>query len=123
MFAEKEHKFSKLSVRQNGQQNQLSPSRSKLSLPARKCDESHALKGSQINEKLVEELVQGLFKSKKAQRFKNIPKEKLHAAVVTVPQDGIDSGKNPSGDFSSLLSPMCGGTESSTPAQTPNEFY
>lgn len=123
VFVKKEDKFSKLSVRQNRQQNQLSPSRSKLSLPLRKCNENDEMKGSQINEKLVEELVQSLLKSKKAQSFKNMPKEKLYAAAVTILQEGIDSGETPSEEFSSLLSPMRGGTESSTPAQTPNEFY
>ncbi|KAH1025331.1 hypothetical protein HUJ05_010073 [Dendroctonus ponderosae] len=122
VFVKKEDKFSKLSVRQNRRENQLSPSRSKLSLPL-KCSESDEIKGSQINEKLVEELVQSLLKSKKAQTFKNMPKEKLYAAAVTILQEGIDSGETPSEEFSSLLSPMRGGTENSTPAQTPNEFY
>lgn len=38
-------------------------------------------------------------------------------------QEGIDNGDTPSEGFSSLLSPLGGDTQSSTPAQTPQEFY
>ncbi|CAG9767438.1 unnamed protein product [Ceutorhynchus assimilis] len=101
-------KFSKLSVRQ------VKQSRSKLSLN---------LNTDNVNEKLVEELVQSLLKSKKAHIFKNMPKEKLYAAAVTILQEGIDTNETPSEEFSSLLSPLRGDTATSTPAQTPQEFY
>ncbi|KAL1497879.1 hypothetical protein ABEB36_008765 [Hypothenemus hampei] len=119
---EKEDKFNKLSVRRNRTENKLSPSRSKLSLSLKKCNDNETYK-SQVNEKLVEELVQSLLKSKKSQIFKNMPKEKLYAAAITILQEGIYSVETPSDDFSSLLSPLKDDTESSTPAQTPQEFY
>lgn len=119
----KEDKFSRLSVRQDRGENRLSPSRSKLSLPLAKCNENDD-ETAPVNEKLVNELIQSLLRSKKAQMFKNMPKEKLYAAAVKILQEGIDSnGDTPSEEFSSLLSPLRGDTECSTPAQTPQEFY
>ncbi|KAF7265693.1 hypothetical protein GWI33_020776 [Rhynchophorus ferrugineus] len=119
----KEEKFSRLSIRQRKGENKLSPSRSKLSLPLTKCNENDE-DSPPINEKLVNELIQSLLRSKKAQMFRNMPKEKLHDAAVRILQEGVDSsGDTPSEEFSSLLSPLRGDTESSTPAQTPQEFY
>ncbi|XP_066137517.1 uncharacterized protein [Euwallacea fornicatus] len=120
VFLQKEDKFSKLSVRKNKPENKLSPSRSKLSLPLNHCSNPDT---PAVNQKLVEELIQSLLKSKKAQVFKNMPKEKLYAAAVTILQEGVESRETPSEEFSSLLSPLRGDTQSSTPAQTPQEFY
>lgn len=120
VFVTRENKFSKLSVRRSRvETHQITHSRSKLSLPLNTC----ISEGPPVNEKLVEELVQSLLKSKKAQAFKNMPKEKLYAAAVKILQEGIESGETPSEEFSSLLSPLRGDTQSSTPAQTPQEFY
>ncbi|XP_066259749.1 uncharacterized protein [Euwallacea similis] len=120
VFLQKENKFSKLSVRKNKPENKLSPSRSKLSLPLNHCSHPDT---PAVNQKLVEELIQSLLKSKKAQVFKNMPKEKLYAAAVTILQEGVESRETPSEEFSSLLSPFRDDTQSSTPAQTPQEFY
>ncbi|XP_050298968.1 uncharacterized protein LOC126737918 isoform X1 [Anthonomus grandis grandis] len=126
--ASKEDKFSKLSVRKNRESNQLTPSRSKLSLPlVTKCNETSDITttttNSSINEKLVDELVQSLLRSRKAQIFRNMPKEKLYSAAVRILQEGVSSTDTPSEEFSSLLSPLRGDTENSSPAQTPQEFY
>lgn len=120
VFVTREDKFSKLSVRRSRvETHQIMHSRSKLSLPLNSC----ISEGPPVNQKLVEELVQSILKSKKAQAFKNMPKEKLYAAAVKILQEGIESGETPSEEFSSLLSPLRSDTQSSTPAQTPQEFY
>lgn len=122
VFTKKEDKFNRLSVRQL-KENRVSPSRSKLSLPLTKCSENYEETSTPINEKLVDELIQSLLRSKKAQMFRNMPKEKLHAAAVRILQEGIDSSGETPEEFSGILTPLRGDTESSTPAQTPQEFY
>lgn len=79
--------------------------------------------GDFVNEKLVSELVQSMLMRKRGQIFKTVPMEKLHAAAVKILQEDTDSLDISSEEFSSFLSPLKTGTQSSTPAQTPQEFY
>ncbi|RZC32341.1 titin-like [Asbolus verrucosus] len=100
--------------------------RDQLSLPLKNVsDESFSSSGitspgSPVSEKLVSELVQSILKRKKGQIFRNMPKEKLQAAAKRILQEELDEMSTPD---SSFLSPLRNGTESSTPAQTPQEFY
>ncbi|XP_060523384.1 uncharacterized protein LOC132700207 isoform X2 [Cylas formicarius] len=99
------------------ERNRSQDGRSRLSLPLHKCE------AGAVNEKLVDELVQSILLRRKGQAFKNMPKEKLYAAAVKILQEDFDNTETPSEEFSSLLSPLRSGTENSTPAQTPQEFY
>lgn len=70
-----------------------------------------------VNEKLVQELVQSLLSQKKGRAFRNLPLEKLHAAVVKILQEDLESnGTLSSADESTVP------TVDSTPALTPQEF-
>ncbi|XP_063915532.1 uncharacterized protein LOC135131633 isoform X1 [Zophobas morio] len=100
--------------------------RDQLSLPLNNTsDESFSSSGitspgSPVSEKLVSELVQSILKRKKGQAFRNVPREKLQAAARRILMEEFDDSSTPD---SSFLSPLRNNTESSTPAQTPQEFY
>lgn len=79
--------------------------------------------GEFINERLVNELIHSMLKRKKGQTFRSMPLEKLHAAAVRILQEDMDGFDTSSDDCNSFLSPLRNGTQSSTPAQTPQEFY
>ncbi|EFA08977.2 hypothetical protein TcasGA2_TC006684 [Tribolium castaneum] len=99
--------------------------RDQLSLPLKTSDESFSSSaltspGSPVSDRLVTELIQSILKKKKGQIFRNVPKEKLQAAAKRILQEELDDFSTPD---SSFLSPLRTSTESSTPAQTPQEFY
>ncbi|XP_044253556.1 titin isoform X2 [Tribolium madens] len=99
--------------------------RDQLSLPLKTSDESFSSSGltspgSPVSDRLVTELIQSILKKKKGQIFRNVPKEKLQAAAKRILQEEFDDLSTPD---SSFLSPLRNSTESSTPAQTPQEFY
>lgn len=75
-----------------------------------------------VNEKLVKELVQSLLRRKKGHIFRNMPIEKLHAAAIRILQEDMDGIDTSSEEYGSFMSPLRNST-SSTPAQTPQEFY
>lgn len=77
---------------------------------------------TQINERLVNELIDSLLRLKKGQAFKNLPKEKLYAAAVRILQEDMDIVETPVEESNSLLSPMKSSTGYSTAVQTPQEF-
>lgn len=79
--------------------------------------------GEFVNEKLVSELIQSMLTRKRGQVFKTVPMEKLHAAAIKILNEDVDNLDTSSEEFSSFLSPLKTGTQSSTPAQTPQEFY
>lgn len=76
--------------------------------------------GEFVNERLVHELVQSMLTKAKGQIFRGMSMEKLHAAAVKILQEDVDVSSD---ECSSFLSPLKSATQSSTPAQTPQEFY
>lgn len=107
-------------------------SREHLTLPLKNLSEPESFSssginspgsGEFINERLVNELIQSMLKRKKGQMLRAMPLEKLHAAAVRILQEDMDGFDTSSDDCSSFLSPLKTGTQSSTPAQTPQEFY
>lgn len=113
--------------------NKTPPCRERLTLPLKKnVNESESFSSSGINspgsgefvnDKLVTELIQSMLLKKKGQAFKSLPLEKLHTAAIKILQEEIDVLDLSSDECSSFLSPLRNSTQSSTPMQTPQEFY
>lgn len=113
--------------------NKTQPCRDNLTLPLRKnVNESESFSSSGINspgsgefvnDKLVSELIQSMLLKKKGQAFRSLPLEKLHTAAIRILQEEIDVMDLSSDECSSFLSPLRNSTQSSTPMQTPQEFY
>lgn len=112
---------------------QTQPCREHLTLPLKKnVNESESFSSSGINspgsgefvnDKLVSELIQSMLLKKKGQAFRSLPLEKLHTAAIRILQEEIDVMDLSSDECSSFLSPLRNSTQSSTPMQTPQEFY